>query len=288
MMRTTESGVRQSVKLLAAVVVVSGLMLGSAAAQDDGPNSGAVSLGAGIDFTTSYYFRGIIQETEGFIAQPFLEGGISLYESDDAGLQSVSVAAGTWSSLHSTDVEGFDGAPGIFYETDFYTTLGFGFADSWSADVTYTAYMSPRGSFGTVKELAFGLAYDDGYVGPYVTLAVEADGQADGGSNEGTYLELGIEPGTAIPDTEVGVSFPIAVGLSLSDYYEGASGDSTFGFFTVGAMLSVPLSGIPAEYGSWEIGAGVNFLFFGDALKSINGSDDDLEPIGVFSLSLSY
>ena len=77
-------------------IAITGLVAGSAAAQDDGPNNGAVSLGAGIDFSTSYFFRGIIQETEGFIAQPFLEGGISLYESDEAGLQSVSVTAGTW------------------------------------------------------------------------------------------------------------------------------------------------------------------------------------------------
>ena len=62
-------------------IAITGLVAGSAAAQDDGPNNGAVSLGAGIDFSTSYFFRGIIQETEGFIAQPFLEGGISLYES---------------------------------------------------------------------------------------------------------------------------------------------------------------------------------------------------------------
>ena len=76
--------------------------------------------------------------------------------------------------------------------------------------------------------------------------------------------------------------------MSLSDYYEGASGDETFGFFNVGAILSVPIAGIPAEYGSWEISGGVNFLFFGDALKSINGSTDDVEPIGIFSISLGY
>ena len=37
-----------------------------------------------------------------------------------------------------------------------------------------------------------------------------------------------------------------------------------------------------------EISGGVNFLVFGDALKAINGSADDVEPIGVFGISLSY
>ena len=273
-------------RLPVALLSASCLMLGTAAAQDE-PNSGAISVGTGIDFSHSYYFRGIIQETKGFIAQPYLEAGLALREAD-SGLQSLSVTAGLWNSLHSEDDAAFPGAPETWYETDFYASLGFGFADAWSADLTYTAYMSPRGSFGTVKELSFGLGYDDGMLGPYATFAFELDGQADGGLNEGTYLELGVEPGVAVPNSDVGLSFPVALGLSLGDYYEGADGDETFGFFNVGAMVSVPITGIPAKYGSWEISGGVNFLFFGDALKSINGSDDDVEPIGVFGISLGY
>ena len=78
--------------------------------------------------------------------------------------------------------------------------------------------MSPNQSFGPVKEFSFGVGCDDGLLGPYATLAVEADGQADGGLNEGTYLELGVQPGLAIPNSQVGLSFPIALGLSVSDY----------------------------------------------------------------------
>ena len=64
--------------------------------------------------------------------------------------------------------------------------------------------------------------------------------------------------------------------------------NEAFGFFSVGAMLGVPISGIPAEFGSWEFSAGVQLLFFGDVLKTINGSDDGVEPIGIFGLSLGY
>ena len=184
----------------------------------------------------------------------------------------------------------------MWYETDFYAGVGFSFADAWAADATYTAYMSPNQSFGTVKELSLGLSYDDGLLGPYATFAFELDGQADGGNDEGTYLELGVEPSLPLDDSPVGVSFPVAIGLSLSNYYESAAlvgdtvatNDNTFGFFNVGAMVSIPLSGIPAEYGSWEVTGGVNFLVFGDGLKVINGSDDDAKVIGVFGLSLGY
>lgn len=268
-------------RVLLAVLAAVALTAGTASAQ----NEGRVSVGAGIDFSTSYYFRGIVQETSGFIAQPYLEAGLSLYEGDNG---SVSLAAGTWNSLHSTTDDGFvgGGAPGIYYENDFYAGLGFGFAGGWGADVTYTAYMSPRGSWGTVKELAVGLSHDD-VIAPYITLAFEIDGSA-AGDNEGTYLELGIEPSLPLDDAPVSVSFPVAVGLSPSDYYDPGGVNEAFGFFNVGAMLGVPLSGIPAEWGSWEFTAGVQLLFFGDVLKEINGSDDGVEPIGIFGLSLGY
>ena len=52
---------------------------GAAAVQDDmAPNSGMIGMSAGVDFTSDYYFRGIIQETGGFIAQPFLDASMSL------------------------------------------------------------------------------------------------------------------------------------------------------------------------------------------------------------------
>ena len=254
--------------------------LEAAAQGGDMPNSGAVALGAGVDFASEYFFRGIVQETNGFIAQPFLEGSIAF--------GAATITAGTWSSLHSA-AEGGD--PEMWYETDFYAGVGFGAGDV-GIDVTYTAYMSPNQSFGTVKEVALGFAYDDGMLGPYATFAFEVDGQADGGLNEGTYLELGVEPGFGLADTDLSLSFPVAVGLSLSDYYEAFSLadltfiNDTFGFFSVGASLGVPLSGIPSDYGSWELALGVQFLAFGDGLKAINGEDNKV--IGTFGISLGY
>ena len=70
--------------------------------------------------------------------------------------------------------------------------------------------------------------------------------------------------------------------------YPGASGDETFGVFNVGLSLSVPLAGVPADFGSWEFTAGIQFLMFGDGLIASNSSDDDFRPIGVFGLGLGY
>ena len=256
-----------------------GLAATPAAAQDMG-NNGNVSLSSGVDIVNQYYFRGIVQETGGFIAQPFLDGSISF--------GAASITAGTWSSLHSRSDEGFGGAPSSFYETDFYAGIG-GAAGPVGVDVTYTAYMSPRGSWGTTKEIALGLSVDN-VAAPYVTLAFELTGGADG-FDKGNYLEFGIEPAAPLDDAPVSLSFPVSIGMSMGKYYEyemanGMIGDSTFGFFSAGASIGIPLN-VPEQYGAWELALGVNALVLGEGAKAIDGGGST-KIIALFGLGLGY
>ena len=258
-----------------------GLAATPATAQDMG-NGGSVSLSSGVDIVNQYYFRGIVQETGGFIAQPFLDGSISF--------GAASITAGTWSSLHSRGDEGFAGAPGSFYETDFYAGIG-GAAGPVGVDLTYTAYMSPRGSWGTTKEIALGFSVDN-VAAPYVTMAFEVSGGADGGPNKGNYLEFGIEPAAPLDDAPVSLSFPVAVGMSMGNYFEyemadGMIGDSTFGFFSAGASIGIPLN-VPEQYGAWELALGVNALVLGEGAKAIDGGDSGTKLIALFGLGLGY
>ena len=258
-----------------------GLAATPATAQDMG-NGGSVSLSSGVDIVNQYYFRGIVQETGGFIAQPFLDGSISF--------GAASITAGTWSSLHSRGDEGFPGAPGSFYETDFYAGIG-GAAGPVGVDLTYTAYMSPRGSWGTTKEIALGFSVDN-VAAPYVTMAFEVSGGADGGPNKGNYLEFGIEPAAPLDDAPVSLSFPVAVGMSMGNYFEyemadGMIGDSTFGFFSAGASIGIPLN-VPEQYGAWELALGVNALVLGEGAKAIDGGDSGTKLIALFGLGLGY
>jgi len=261
-----------------AVFAAAGLFASPAAAQ----NGGNISLSSGVDVVSDYYFRGIVQETGGFIAQPTLEGSLSV--------GNASITAGTWSSLHSVGDEGFSGAPQSFYETDFYAGIGAS-AGMVGFDVTYTAYMSPRGSWGTTKELALGLSVDDGYISPYVTVAAELSGGADG-YNTGNYLEFGIEPAAPLADAPVSLSFPVAIGMSLSDYYEyesapGVISDSGFGFLSAGAAIGIPLT-VPEQYGSWELGIGLTALVLGEGAHAIDGGDSSTKLLATFGLSLGY
>ena len=253
------------------------------------PNPGALTLTAGFDFANAYFFRGIPQDDSGVVMWPYGDLGFGLFSGDGA-LTSVGVNVGTWNSLH-TGTAGSDGPSGeLWYESDFYATLALGFTKGTNLGVTYTAYNSPNGMFGTVKELSFRVTVDDsGALGafslkPYALLAQELDGQADGGTNEGTYLELGVGPGFSMPCATVSV--PLKVGLSLSDYYEGLTGDETFGFFSIGGVVTVPFTNAPTRFGSWNIHGGVEFLMLGDRNEAVFG--DSSHVIGSIGIGLSY
>ena len=284
------SSARRLLSAAAAVALASGFLTGSAMAQG---NTGKVSFSTGFDFSHAYFFRGVLQERSGLVAQPYVDMTFNLFEGTQ-GLNSVTFTIGQWNSLH-TGPSGSDGPAthvGAWYESDFFTGVGFG-VDNWNFGITYTAYLSPNHTFGTVKELALSMAVDDSTwlgvlsLSPHLLMAIELDGQADGGTGEGVYVELGVEPGMSLDGIPVSLSLPVTLGLSLSDYYEGPSGeDDRFGYIDLGLVASTELP-IPESYGTWEMSGGIHLLSLGDTLKSLNRGDG-FQAVGIFGFSMGY
>ena len=295
-------GVRRSA--LAVVAVVGVVVMTSApvfAQEPKDPNPGAITLTGSIDFLNQYMFRGLRQNGSGIATWPAVDLGIAAY-SGDGGLKSVGINFGTWNSLHSgdtgadSDESGFGCACGkLWYESDFYASLGFGFGGGSSFTTTYTAYTSPNNGFTTVKEIMFKYALDDsGYLGkgaikPYIAIAQEfgtdiGTGQADGGLNAGTYLEIGFAPGYSA--SKAGIAFPIKIGMSLSDYYELDGEDNKFGFFSIAGIVTVPLGGT-TSFGSWNIHGGVEYQKLGTTTEFFNDGEGN-QVIGSFGIGFSY
>ena len=264
-----------------------------------GPNTGRVSISAGVDWTSAYFFRGIKQETEDLILQPY--GELSFKLVDQAGaLTALSLTGGIWNSLH-TGPTGSDSVtasdPKLWYEFDGYVRLSAVLWEDLTTYALYTAYVSPNDLFGTVQEVAFGVTYNDAkLLGPFALnpsflVAFELDGQADAGAQKGVYAQIGIAPGyTFLAESAypLAVSVPLAVGLSLSDYYEfGTGSDDTFGYFSGGVTVTVPLAFIPPDFGKWLVKGGVTVLYLGDNLKTINDGDE-IQVIGTVGLVFTY
>lgn len=277
----------KSVRTVMAAAVITMAAAGPAVAQDPDPNGGAITFTGGIDVlpNTTYVFRGIVQEADPKITfWPYGDLGMALYEGDGA-IKSAGLNLGVWNSLH-TGTSGLDGpADRLHYEEDFYLSLGLGFGGGVNLATTYTAYTSPNSFFSTVQELSFKVSQAH-MLAPYGLLAFELDGAADGGQS-GTYLELGVGPSFPLMADGPMLAVPVKLGLSVNDYYEGPTGDATFGFFSIGGLVTLPITGIPIGYGSWNFHAGADLLLFGDTTKAFNG-DDGSKVVGLIGIGLSY
>ncbi|MFK7883769.1 MAG: TorF family putative porin [Phycisphaerales bacterium] len=244
-------------------------------------NSDRVHVTVDLTVTSQYFFRGIIQETDGFIFQPSIELGFDLHEADTWSLGGY---LGIWNSFHDEETGSADPDDFVskWYEVDFYAGLSLT-TGRLTTDLAYTSYTSPNDAFTSVEEFSLTFAVDDsGWFGdisfaPYVTFALETgDGQADGGADQGLFVAVGIEPSHTYESSPVGeitVSAPIEAGFSLDDYYEGAMGDESFGYLTAGLAASIPLPA-PQGFGSLSLHAGVDFLLLGDSNEALNNSDD--------------
>lgn len=267
---------------------------GTAAQEPADPNPGAVSVSGGFDFQSTYMFRGIRQHSTGVATWPWADLGIAAYSGDGA-IKSLGLNVGSWNSQHTGDT-GADGpSQKIWYESDFYATLGLGLGGGVALSTTYTAYTSPNNTFTSVKEISVKFALDDSAslgkaaFKPYALLAREfgaspGTGQADGGTKAGSYLELGIAPGYAF--SKASLAIPVKVGLSLGNYYEVDGVDDRFGFMSAAAIVTVPL-GSTTRYGSWNIHGGVEFQKLGDHAAFFNG-DKNTRTMGTVGIGFSY
>jgi hypothetical protein len=281
--------------MFTAVTVVSA---GNASAQTPAdPNPGALTFSGAYDIPTIYMFRGIRQETDpGFTSWPYADLKID-FTSGDGAVKSSSVNFGVWNSLHTgssgTGTEG----KGLHYEEDFYAALNLGFGGATTFTTQFTAYTSPNASFTTVKEILFKVSQGSKFA-PYGLIAFEFDtapgvGQADGGQNGGTYMELGVGPSWPL-GARATLTVPVKLGFSLSDYYESPNdgNDNNFGFIDIGGLVTVPISQVSSRYGTWNVHFGLDYFHLGETTHSFNKDvDGDTSPskfVGLVGIGLSY
>jgi hypothetical protein len=270
-----------------------------AGAAEEPGNTGRIALNLGVDWVTEYFFRGIAQQVGGANFQPY--GSVSFKLVEHAGpLTALTATPGIWNNWHAGDgnlVAPVD--PKFWYEADLYFTLA-ATLEAVTVGLTYTAYTSPNDSFATVQELAVGLSLNDskwftwfeGFaLNPTLLLAGEFSGQADAGRTRGVYLQLGLNPGytfAAESPTPVTLSFPVTLGLSVSNYYEFATGDNpAFGYVQFGPAVTLALGFMPKSFGTWVVKGALEVLVLGDTLETLN-DNDSFKPIGRIGVAVVY
>lgn len=278
--------VRRPLTIAVACAVVLFGAAGRLAAQAPTPSGpGAIAVSAAVDFPSVYFFRGFRQEDRPKLTfEPHADVDVRLYTGDRE-LKSVSASFGTWNSFHSGS-SGSKGSTGrSYYEADFSSGVALAFANGLDVDAGYTAFTSPNGSFSRVQEMSVRAGFP-GAGAPYGQVAFELSGQTDEGAQKGIYLELG-----AVPEWPIGrrttIAVPIALGVSLKDYYEGPAGESRFGFFSAGVHGTVVLNRTAGRFGQWEVHGGLDVLALGDTARALNREDAG-QIVVVGGIGLSY
>jgi hypothetical protein len=274
---------------LALMTMLAGIGAGTARAQSPGgSNTGALTFTGGFDVPSRFVFRGFVQEREPKLTLwPYGDIDMSL-ASGNGGIKTVDVSFGVWNSLQ-TGSSGLEGpSRRLHYWEDFYAALSLGLGGGMKVQGAFTAHTSPNAMFTTNKEISVKASHGDMWA-PHAMVVFELDdrGQADMGLKKGTYLELGAAPHWQVGTGTATFTVPIKLGMSLNNYYEGATGDETFGFFDAGGLITLPLSGRQSRFGSWNIHGGADVLVFGDTTKAFNAGDKS-QVVGLVGIGVTY
>jgi len=224
------------------------------------PATSAITGDLGVSFVSAYFTRGLVQENQGIIGQPYADLYFDLYDGTGF-INKVVLDLSIWSSLQGHH----SGAPGStvrsWYEFDYDPGVSITFAKNFTLTSSYFEFDSPNGSFAAARSLNFNLAYNDAdflgafAVHPHVTYLRELQGAAGIGKH-GNYYEVGITPGLPTYGP-LSVTLPITAGFGNSGFYV----NNGFGYFSVGPQASVALPFIPSRFGSWALTGGVTYYY---------------------------
>jgi hypothetical protein len=235
----------------------------------------------GVTFTSEYISRGIVQEkqTKGVIAQPYLDLYFKLYTGTGF-IDAVSAQLSFWSDIGSNhDTATATAGAQDWYEFDWDPGISVTFAQKFTLLVQYFEFDYPSSAQSTARSINATLTYDDSSLlgafamHPHATVLWEL-GSVPGGfaglKGHGWYYELGVAPSyTFLPKSTypITVALPTTVGLGdQSGFYQG----NTFGYFSVGPSVSVPLAFIPSGYGSWTLTAAYTYYYEGTTVRAAN------------------
>lgn len=206
---------------------------------------------------------------------PFLELAFALPANFKATL-------GTWWDVTDKGTSGALG--GNIREIDVWGGLAWTY-DKFTVGTVYQAwnYGGAGAPDKTEEILDVNFSYDC-FLKPTLTVHNRL-GEGASGGDEGTILVAGISYG--LEAGPVTISFPVNVAYFVTDEFHGPTGDSGFGYASVGVGASLPLSAyIGDSLGEWTLNGGLTYYFTNDQITVNNGEDNFLTAS--LGLSLAF
>jgi len=192
-----------------------------------------LTLDASIKYVTAYFFRGYNYGDEGLILQPEATASYEIEVNDNL---TITPSFNVWNNVtdqHYSEWDHWDEidlTPGVDITTGRLTL-----------SLQYIYYHSPAQNWEDIHELGAVVSYDDSEqlglpiaLNPYVGYFQEI---VNKGGDEGTYMEIGMEPTWQPEKCPVEFNFPIAVGLGLHEWYFNDEGKQETLGYASGAIV---------------------------------------------------
>ena len=255
------------------------------------PATKRFSGNAGVDFRSQYNARGIVVQDEGVSIQPYINFNYLLYEGKGF-INSVTASVGWWNDFSTnTNLSSSDSSTQNWTETDYNAGFTVQFAKRFSFSSTFTKFTSPAGGYREGRFINNVLAYNDaGLISPEFSLKPQftflyelPDGGQAGLQPNAWYFEPGLTPNITInpkSNYPINLALPLRVGLG-NQFYNG----TTYGFFSVGPQITVPLTFLSSPSAKWNLNAGYLYYNLGTTTAAVapNGSNSQ----NVFNLGIS-
>jgi len=224
----------------------------------------------GFDIVSNYITKGVVQQNQGFIIQPYADLHFRIYKGAGA-LTSVTVDLGIWNSFHSFH-PGVRSSTANWYEFDFLAGVTWNF-DKLAIGTYWKEYASPSDQFANAYAIGFSLAYDDSAalgafaLHPYAFAELNVQGTTGNNNNRsrGQYYEIGVAPAHSWGNLTL--SLPVNAGFGSGGLYLGNRG---FGFIGVGVKGTYDLKMVPACLGKWSVYSGFNYYRLGGNSGPLN------------------
>jgi len=225
----------------------------------------------GFDVVSNFVFRGIPQENQGFIIQPYTNLHFRIYNGSGP-ITSITADIGIWNSFQNHNPLASPGSTvSNWYRFDFLAGLTFN-ANKLAVSPYFRSYASPSDAFQTAYTTGLKVSYDDKEMlgdfslHPYALVELQLQGTTGnnyslfpGSHGRGQYYEVGISPGYTWHN-DLTLSMPLKAGFGSGGFYLGNRG---FGFFSVGLDAAYSLTCIPAGLGKWTLHGGATYYQIG-------------------------
>ncbi len=165
----------------------------------------------------------LIYPNRGFLYHTDIGLSVDIYKNPTGFINSFQVFGGIWNEYWTEPPVGGQ----EWQERDWWVGFTVGFAQHWSFSFSHVQFKLPSGP--SAYNYAFSLAYDDSYLGywltfnPFVNVFYNAAGFTNIPTGSNTYrVEIGVKPGFSLQkgwDIPLSVSFPTWVTVAPKSYY---------------------------------------------------------------------